>query len=64
MSALAFEPGGTADPIALAFFDRALFALPPKRIVAEDNPGTGRAYLIDKKTGRVLAVGNVPEGCQ
>ncbi len=52
----------SAQSVKLGYAAPEFFALPPKRIIAEDNDGTGRVYFLDRKTKKIVAVGNVPEG--
>jgi len=40
--------------VKLLFADKDFYRLPPKKIKAEDNPGTGRTYFLAQ--GRIVAV--------
>lgn len=39
----------------LIIIDPEFFTTPPKKLVVEDNTGTGRTYIL--KAGRIVAVG-------
>lgn len=53
------------DHQRLQLFDRrTFFRLPPRQITVEDNVCAGRTYFIDKKSGAIVAVAELPEGLQ
>lgn len=43
------------DQVKLEVADRDFYRENPKRLVVEDNAGTGRTYFLDRR-GRLLAV--------
>lgn len=43
------------SPIKIEIAAPEFFSTPPKKLVVEDNAGTGRTYIL--KAGRIVAVG-------